>query len=151
MVEYQNNLERDPNANLILQVFTTNATIGVVLTVVYLKPEVSPPAFKPFYSIRTVIDTTKIQTITQLISGRMVPPVPRYARLTSYPPKKQPRANVVLQVRLVHHEFPTQSLAVSRDRKHRDNSSRTPDPHIIDCRLTGTRPAAEFRQRRARG
>lgn len=80
MVECQTNVQKDPNANLILQVFTTNATIGVVLTMVYLKPEVSPAPFKPFYPIPTVLDTTKIRTVTQLISGQMVPPVPRYVR-----------------------------------------------------------------------
>lgn len=77
MSQYQSNPNKDPYANLITQIFTTNATIGIVLTMVYLKPEVSPPAFKPFYAIPTINDTTKLQTLTQLMGGQNVPPIPR--------------------------------------------------------------------------
>lgn len=77
MSEYQSNPNKDPYANIFTQVFTTNSTIGVVLTLVYLKPTVAPPAFKPFYSIPTINDTTKLQTLTQLMGGQNVPPIPR--------------------------------------------------------------------------
>lgn len=81
MIEYQSNPNKDPYANLMMQAFTTNASVGAVLNMVYLKPEVSPPAFSPFYSISTTFDTTKIQTLTQMMSGQIVPGIPRYAGL----------------------------------------------------------------------
>ncbi|MCJ1261071.1 hypothetical protein MMC22_000935 [Lobaria immixta] len=77
MLEYQSNPKKDPYANLMMQAFTTNASIGAVLNMVYLKPEISPPAFAPFYSIPTTGDTTKLQTLTQMMSGQRVPPLPR--------------------------------------------------------------------------
>ncbi|KAL8746678.1 MAG: hypothetical protein Q9190_001332 [Brigantiaea leucoxantha] len=78
MFEYQSNPNKDPYANLMFQAFTTNATVGGVLNMVYLKPEILPPAFAPFYSIPTTGDTTKIQTLTQMISGQRVPAIPRW-------------------------------------------------------------------------
>ncbi|KAL8662282.1 MAG: hypothetical protein Q9168_008283, partial [Polycauliona sp. 1 TL-2023] len=78
MQEYQSNPNKDLYANLMLQAFTTNATVGAVLNMVYLKPVVNAPAFAPFYSIPTVADTTKIQTLTQMMSGQQVPPLPRW-------------------------------------------------------------------------
>ncbi|KAL8695587.1 MAG: hypothetical protein Q9224_003320 [Gallowayella concinna] len=78
MIEYQSNPNKDPYANLILQAFTTNNSVGAFMNMVYLKPEVAPLAFRPFYSIPTVIDTTRIQTLTQFISGQLVPTVPRF-------------------------------------------------------------------------
>ncbi|KAL8733401.1 MAG: hypothetical protein Q9181_003609 [Wetmoreana brouardii] len=83
MAEYQTTPNKDPYANLIMQAFVTNASIGAFLNMVYLKPEVSPAAFKPFYSIPTVNDTTKIQTLTQMISGQLVPPIPRFDWFTT--------------------------------------------------------------------
>ena len=65
-----------------MQAFITNASIGAFVNMVYLKPEVSPAAFSPFYSIPTVTDTTKLQTLTEFISGQLVPTVPRYAALS---------------------------------------------------------------------
>ena len=77
MHEYQTAAPKDPYANLMLQAFTTNKTVGAVLNIVYLKPQESPLAFAPFYSIPTVEDTTKIQTLTQMMGGQRVPPLPR--------------------------------------------------------------------------
>ncbi|KAK3179107.1 hypothetical protein OEA41_001246 [Lepraria neglecta] len=59
-IEYQSKPNKDPYANFMMQAFTTNASVGAVLNMVYLKPEASPPAFSPFYSIPTTGDTTKI-------------------------------------------------------------------------------------------
>ncbi|KKA18214.1 FAD-binding oxidoreductase [Rasamsonia emersonii CBS 393.64] len=78
MTEYQSVPNKDPYANLMLQAFTTNASVGAVLNMVYLKPEASPPAFEPFYSISTTADTTKLQTLTEMLSWQMVPPIPRW-------------------------------------------------------------------------
>ena len=77
MLDYQSVPNKDPYANLMLQAFTTNASVGAVLNMVYLKPEISPPAFEAFYSIPTRADTTKIQTLTEMMSGQAVPEIPR--------------------------------------------------------------------------
>lgn len=77
MSQYQSEPNKDPYANLITQIYTTNSSIGVVLTMVYLKPEIAPAAFAPFYSIPTVLDTTKIQTFSQVMGGQSVPAIPR--------------------------------------------------------------------------
>ncbi|KAJ9402605.1 CAZyme family AA7 [Paecilomyces variotii] len=76
--EFQYSGITDPYANFMLQAFTTNKTVGAVLNMVYLKPEKEPAAFAPFASISTLEDTTKVQTLTQMISGQMVPPIPRW-------------------------------------------------------------------------
>lgn len=56
---------------------------------VYLKPEASPPAFAPFYEIPTIADTTKIQTLREMMSGQGVPDIPRWDwRTTSFTPSE---------------------------------------------------------------
>ena len=77
MLEYQSNPNKDPYANLMMQAFTTNSSVGAVLNMVYLKPEVAPPAFAPFYPIDRTGDTTKIQTLTEMIGGQRVPLISR--------------------------------------------------------------------------
>ncbi|KAH6655956.1 putative FAD-binding oxidoreductase [Truncatella angustata] len=77
MAEYQAAPNKDPYANVMLQAFTTNATNGAVLDIVYLKPEADPAAFAPFYSIPTTGDTTQIQTLTDMMSAQYVPDIPR--------------------------------------------------------------------------
>ncbi|KAL8907557.1 MAG: hypothetical protein Q9171_005800 [Xanthocarpia ochracea] len=78
MQEYQSQPKKDLYANLMLQAFTTNASVGAVLNMVYLKPVVNASAFAPFYSIPTTGDTTKIQTLTQMMSGQRVPDLTRW-------------------------------------------------------------------------
>ncbi|KAL8688714.1 MAG: hypothetical protein Q9218_005448 [Villophora microphyllina] len=78
MSEYQNDHYKDPYANVDMQAFTTNATVGVFLNFVYFKPEVFPSVYSPFYSIPTVSDNTKLQTYTQMLSGQLVPSLPRF-------------------------------------------------------------------------
>lgn len=77
MVEYQAVPNKDPYANVMFQAFTTNASVGAVLDIVYLKPESNPAAFSPFYPIPTTSDTTKIQSITEMIGSQYVPDIPR--------------------------------------------------------------------------
>lgn len=77
MLEYQTAENKDPYANLMLQAFPTNASIGAILNMVYLKPEVNPPAFAPFNNISSVMDTTKLQSFTDFLSGQQVPDIPR--------------------------------------------------------------------------
>jgi hypothetical protein len=60
-----------------LQAFPSNASIGALLYVVYLKPEVKPAAFSPFYGITPKVDTTTIQSLTELLDGQPVPDIPR--------------------------------------------------------------------------
>ena len=78
MVEYQSAPKKDLYANLMMQAFPTNNSIGAVLNMVYLKPEISPAAFSSFYHIPTTGDTTKIQRLSQMIGGQRVPAIPRY-------------------------------------------------------------------------
>lgn len=76
MFEYQTSPEKDPYANLMLQGFLSNETMGIVLSLVYLKPEESPAAFAPFYSINTTSDSTKITSFSEFISGQGPPSFP---------------------------------------------------------------------------
>jgi hypothetical protein len=87
--KYQSTPTKDPYANFMLQAFPTNQSVGVVLNMVYLKPEPSPPAFAPFYSIPTTADTTKVQTLREMMSGQGVPAIPRWDwRSTSFTPSE---------------------------------------------------------------
>lgn len=70
MFEYQTAPNKDPYANLMLQGYVSNVTVGVVLNLVYLKPEESPDAFAPFYPINTTADSTKISSFSEFISGQ---------------------------------------------------------------------------------
>ncbi|ETS76483.1 hypothetical protein PFICI_11870 [Pestalotiopsis fici W106-1] len=77
MAEYQATPNKDPYANVMLQAFTTNVSTGAVLDIVYLKPEMDPEAFAPFYSIPTTSDSTGIQTLTEMLANQYVPDIPR--------------------------------------------------------------------------
>ncbi|GKZ23469.1 hypothetical protein AbraIFM66951_008503 [Aspergillus brasiliensis] len=77
--EYQTTPNKDPYANLMVEaVPLNNNSSGVILNLVYLKPEVSPAAFAPFYSLPTVLDTTKIQSFVEFMSGTVLPDLPRW-------------------------------------------------------------------------
>jgi hypothetical protein len=82
LAEYQAQPEKDLYANLMLQPFGTNESLGAMLNMVYLKPKPSPAAFKPFYGIPTISDTTKLQTLNEMISGQVVPSLPRQVLLS---------------------------------------------------------------------
>ncbi|RYP10037.1 hypothetical protein DL765_008236 [Monosporascus sp. GIB2] len=62
--EYQSAPIKDPHANLIILISPTNSTIGVWLSMVYLKPEEKPAVFAPFYAINTISDSTAIKSFT---------------------------------------------------------------------------------------
>lgn len=90
MYEYQTVPNKDPKANLMLQGYVSNETIGIVLNMIYLAPEESPPAFQPFYSINTTSDTTKISSLTEFLDGQgpiSFPPRIDW-RATSFTPDK---------------------------------------------------------------
>ncbi|KAL4931676.1 uncharacterized protein BDV17DRAFT_288736 [Aspergillus undulatus] len=52
--------------------FATGQTIGAVMNMVYLRPEPNPAASAPFASIPTIDNLTRIQTLTQMMSGQML-------------------------------------------------------------------------------
>lgn len=70
MYEYQTTPRKDPKANLMLQGYVSNVTIGIVLNLIYLAPEDSPDAFEPFYHINTTADTTKISSLHEFYTGQ---------------------------------------------------------------------------------
>ncbi|KAI1139195.1 putative FAD-binding oxidoreductase [Hypoxylon sp. FL0543] len=76
--EYQSAPDKDPYANLIMAVSPTNASIGALVSMVYLKPQEEPAAFAPFYSINTTSDSTAIKSFTDYLAEYAVPSVPRF-------------------------------------------------------------------------
>ena len=76
MFEYQSVPVKDPYANLMLQGFVSNATVGVALSLIYLKPEESPAAFKPFYHINTTAELTGISSFSKFIEGQGISAYP---------------------------------------------------------------------------
>ncbi|KAI1654038.1 putative FAD-binding oxidoreductase [Daldinia decipiens] len=77
MYQYQSAENKDPYANIMLQAFPTNATIGAILNIVYLKPEEEPEAFAPFRNITPIADLTKLQTLTELMLAAPLPELTR--------------------------------------------------------------------------
>ncbi|XXG99639.1 hypothetical protein Hte_005980 [Hypoxylon texense] len=77
MYEYQSNPNKDPYANIMLQAFPTNASIGAILNIVYLKGEAEPEAFAPFRNITPLADLTQLQTFTELMLAAPVPELTR--------------------------------------------------------------------------
>ncbi|KAI1817210.1 putative FAD-binding oxidoreductase [Poronia punctata] len=77
MAKYQSVLVKDPHANLMMQAFPLNGTLGVLLNMVYSKAVEKPAAFAPFYHIPTVADTVKIQPYVDFLAGQMPPSFPR--------------------------------------------------------------------------
>ncbi|KAI1204149.1 putative FAD-binding oxidoreductase [Annulohypoxylon truncatum] len=77
MYQYQSVANKDPYANIMLQAFPTNASIGAILNMVYLKPEAEPEAFAPFRNITPLADQTKLQTLTELMLAAPLPELTR--------------------------------------------------------------------------
>ncbi|KAI0802234.1 putative FAD-binding oxidoreductase [Xylaria sp. FL0064] len=90
LLKYQSSPSRSPYANLFIQGFPTNSSFGVNLELVYLKPEESPEAFAPFYSIPTIADTTRLRTFSDFLTGQALFTIPSYCRVdwrtTSFEP-----------------------------------------------------------------
>jgi hypothetical protein len=83
--EYQATPNKDPYANLIINLIPTNGTM--LLTFAYLKPVERPDAYKPFYSLSPLIEQTGIMPLHQLMA--LFPPadLPRWAwRTLSFKP-----------------------------------------------------------------
>lgn len=77
LAEYQTSPNKDPYANLDLQAAVKNSSIGVLLNLIYLKPVESPSAFDVFYGIPTLQDTTKVQSMTEFLTGGVLPSITR--------------------------------------------------------------------------
>ncbi|KAI5862344.1 putative FAD-binding oxidoreductase [Durotheca rogersii] len=76
--EYQSANDKDPYANLIVGFSPTNASIGALVSMVYLKPEEKPAAFASFYPINTTSDSTGIKSFSQYLAEYGIPVVPRF-------------------------------------------------------------------------
>ncbi|KAI1413420.1 putative FAD-binding oxidoreductase [Hypoxylon sp. FL1857] len=75
--EYQSADDKDPYANLIIAICPTNSSIGVLVSMVYLKPE-KPAAFAPFDLINATSDSTAIKSFVDYLAEYGVPSVPRF-------------------------------------------------------------------------
>ncbi|KAI0006675.1 putative FAD-binding oxidoreductase [Xylariaceae sp. FL0662B] len=93
LAEFQTNPEKDPYAQFNMNAYVTNTTLGVVLALTYLKPEELPAAFAPFFRLdenwNTMLDTTSLRTIHDLISEYPIPSIPRIEwTTTSFQPSQ---------------------------------------------------------------
>jgi hypothetical protein len=78
MLEYESAADRDPYASVNINLVATNeTTLGIVLILVYLKPVESPAVFDPFHKFDSVLDTTGIRTLTEVMSEFPTPTLPR--------------------------------------------------------------------------
>ncbi|GAW18379.1 hypothetical protein ANO14919_078540 [Xylariales sp. No.14919] len=77
LLAYQSVAVKDPYANLMMQAFPLNGTLGVLLNMVYNKPVETPPAFAPFYGIPAIADTVHIQPMTDFLASQIPPSLPR--------------------------------------------------------------------------
>ncbi|KAI1131073.1 putative FAD-binding oxidoreductase [Nemania abortiva] len=80
LYEYQTQPNKDPYANMIINLVPTNGSL--LLTFVYLKPVERPAAFAPFYALTPVFEQTGIMTLHELMG--LFPPtiLPRWAWYT---------------------------------------------------------------------
>ncbi|RJE27102.1 FAD binding domain protein [Aspergillus sclerotialis] len=92
---YQSVPDKDPYANLMIQAAPTNASVGVLVNLVYLKPESSPAAFRAFYDIPTLADSTKIQSFNEFMAGGVMPNIARWDwHATSFTPSSSFYSNL---------------------------------------------------------
>ncbi|KAI0451744.1 putative FAD-binding oxidoreductase [Xylaria acuta] len=77
LLQYQSFAMKDRYANLMMQAFPLNGTLGVLLNMVYNKPSEAPAAFAPFYDIPTIADTVHIQPMTDFLASQVPPSLPR--------------------------------------------------------------------------
>lgn len=80
MLEYEASAERDPYASVNINLAATNeTTLGIVLTLVYLKPIEKPAAFSLFDKFDSLMDTTGIRTLTEIMGEFPTAALPRLA------------------------------------------------------------------------
>ncbi|KAK7757764.1 hypothetical protein SLS62_000142 [Diatrype stigma] len=91
MLEYEASTERDPYASVNINLAATNeTTLGIILTLVYLKPIEKPAAFSLFDRFEPLMDTTGIKTLNELMSEFPTADLPRirFLAMTIKPTKK---------------------------------------------------------------
>ncbi|KAI0886385.1 putative FAD-binding oxidoreductase [Annulohypoxylon maeteangense] len=71
--EYQSAANKDPHANLIILTSATNASVGIWVSMIYLKPQENPAAFSAFYGINTISDSTAIKKFTEYMAEYAIP------------------------------------------------------------------------------
>ncbi|KAI0468860.1 FAD-binding domain-containing protein [Xylaria cf. heliscus] len=64
LYQYQTTPNKDPYANMIINLVPTNGTI--LLTLIYLKPVEHPPAYSPFYALTPAFEQTGLMTLSEL-------------------------------------------------------------------------------------
>ncbi|KAH0594832.1 hypothetical protein MHUMG1_07667 [Metarhizium humberi] len=91
MLKYQLTPEKDPYANLMLQGFFSKETTGIMLSLVYLKPQEFPSAFAPFYHINATSDSMRMSNFSEFIAGQGPPSFPprAYFRTAVFEPGQQ--------------------------------------------------------------
>ncbi|GAP93181.2 putative fad binding domain protein [Rosellinia necatrix] len=77
LVQYQTVAVKDSYANLMMQAFPINGTLGVLLNMVYHRPVEAPAAFAPFYGIPAIADTVHVQPMTDFLASQVPPSLPR--------------------------------------------------------------------------
>ncbi|KAI0403372.1 putative FAD-binding oxidoreductase [Xylaria palmicola] len=77
LYRYQSVAVKDAYANLMMQAFPLNGSLGVILNMVYNKPVERPAAFAPFYSIPAILDTVRLQPMTGFLASQVPPSLPR--------------------------------------------------------------------------
>lgn len=77
LLQYQSVPVKDVYANLMMQAFPLNGSLGVLLNMVYNKPVEKPAAFAPFYAIPFLTDTVRTQPMTTFLAGQIPPSLPR--------------------------------------------------------------------------
>ncbi|RYO75463.1 hypothetical protein DL766_002550 [Monosporascus sp. MC13-8B] len=91
MLEYEASTERDPYASVNINLAATNeTTLGIILTLVYLKPVEKPTAFSLFDRFEPLVDTTGIRTLTEVMSEFPTAALPRirFLAMTVEPTKE---------------------------------------------------------------
>ncbi|RYP77476.1 hypothetical protein DL769_003386 [Monosporascus sp. CRB-8-3] len=91
MLEYEASTERDPYASVNINLAATNeTTLGIILTLVYLKPVEKPTAFSLFDRFEPLVDTTGIKTLTEVMSEFPTAALPRilFLAMTVKPTKE---------------------------------------------------------------
>ncbi|KAH9887171.1 putative FAD-binding oxidoreductase [Xylariomycetidae sp. FL2044] len=99
LAEFQTDPRKDLYAQFNMNIYLTNTTFGVVLALVYLKPEEKPSAFNPFYRLEdkwdTTMDTTSLRTISDLLREYPIPSIPRVEwTTTTFQPSKEMYSSV---------------------------------------------------------
>ncbi|KAF2834220.1 FAD-binding domain-containing protein [Patellaria atrata CBS 101060] len=72
VAEYQSTPNKDLNANLMIQVPVTNASIGIILNMVYLNPTANPPAFRAFENLSSFADTVSIRSFEDFMADSLL-------------------------------------------------------------------------------